>query len=576
MALESQSWRTFPPIEVTAPVMALLATGDGLYAGGLGGVTHYTPEEGWRPLLGGLPLRAVTTLAQTGSVLLAGGDGGVALSADGGQSWRSGTTPTGTATVAAIAVSAVHGEGGTILAGTIGSGILRSTDNGQSWESANFGLGSHEVPALTWTTGEAFLAATAAGLFRSPNGGRAWRAIPATAGRVFVALTLTPEGTIIAVPEIGPPWVSAGELTDWEPLGDIGDDTQASAVIALADGALLLGTANRGLLRSVDEGSTWAEAVPSSVLCFAVDEPHLYAGSETGVLTSEDSGQRWNDLPTPPLHDLRQLQIVHGTPLVSGSGSQPMRFVESQGWRACPETPLPLLGLFLAPDGTLFASSPDGLFLSRDGCQTWLEVITGREGTTWQMTFDSNGRIWAALTGDGALLRSRDGGSSWERLPSPFGVLPLIALQLIPGAIGQGDELVAVTYDERQQAAAIWRSQDGGAEWSRGSNIPTPWPVAIGSHTPPLLTVGNAITVRQVDGTWRQTALADRGVRQVTSNSRVILALGTAALWRSDDGGITWGQDDLGLPIDQVLDIALDGETLYALMSGGRLWSRQL
>ena len=92
------------------------------------------------------------------------------------------------------------------------------------------------------------------------------------------------------------------------------------------------------------------------------------------------------------------------------------------------------------------------------------------------MTFLPDGAGWAGLTTDGALLRTGDSGQTWERLGAPFGVLPLVALQAIPGADASSPSLTAATYDGRQQAVALWRSDDGGAHWRRGETRSPPGP----------------------------------------------------------------------------------------------------
>jgi hypothetical protein len=70
--------------------------------------------------------------------------------------------------------------------------------------------------------------------------------------------------------------------------------------------------------------------------------------------------------------------------------------------------------------------------------------------------------------------------------------------------------------------------------------------------------------------------MGGEGVRRVVGSGRLVLALTGESLWRSDDAGETWARSELALPTAEVLDIALDGNKLYALLAGGRAWSRDI
>ena len=65
------------------------------------------------------------------------------------------------------------------LAGTLEDGVFSSTDRGGRWGAWNFGLFDLNVLCLalspTWTRDETVYAGTETGLYRSTNGGRAWR-----------------------------------------------------------------------------------------------------------------------------------------------------------------------------------------------------------------------------------------------------------------------------------------------------------------------------------------------------------------------------------------------------------------
>jgi photosystem II stability/assembly factor-like uncharacterized protein len=565
-------WRHFPGIDLPSPVVALLASQDNLWAGGFGGVARYTEKEGWVLHGAGLALRSVTALAHACGSLVAGGEGGIARSLNGGLSWQQCSIPGNIGTVTDLALSPRFQEDGTALAATLDNGILRSTDSGQSWQLSSFGLQSPEVAAIAWGTDETVIAATPSGLFRSPNAGRAWRILASTENTAFAALAAVADGEMVAASDSGPLLLSSQNLTHWSAVGDLPVDIRTSAVLAFGEGRLALATANHGILLSVDDGGTWSAVLRETALSLAADDSQLFAGTAAGVLMSQDGGETWTDLPPPPLYDLHRTQIVAGLPVISGTNSPAVIHDPAAGWRVLSTTPLPLAGLFASCQGALLASTPQGLFRSEDRGGSWQVVVPGAAGCVTQMTFDAEGRGWAGVTQDGALLRTEDDGRTWTRLAAPFGVLPLVALQ----AHARPGSLVAATYDDRQHAIALWRSLDSGVRWRRGADAFTPWPVVATWGSPPVVTVGNVIAVQQPDGMWHRTAVGEMGIRRVVGSGALLVALVGDGLWRSDDHGAAWSRDDMGLPLAQIADIALAGKTFYALLGGGWLWSRQI
>ena len=480
----SGEWRHSPRIDLPSPVLTLLTSQDGLWAGGFGGVARYTDTDSWTLLTAGLTLRSVTTLAHAGSSLLAGGVGGIARSLHGGLSWQQCSLPGSVGTVTDLALSPRFEEDGTALAATLDNGILRSTDSGQSWQPSSFGLQSPEVAAITWGTDETVVAATPSGLFRSPNAGRAWRVIAPTADTGFAALAAVGDGEMVAAPDTGSLLRSSQNLTQWSPVGDLPVDVRTSAVLACGDGRIALGTADHGILLSLADVRTWSAVSGETALSFAADETQLFAGTAAGVLTSQDGGETWTDLPPPPLHDLRRIQVIDGLPVICGTSSPAVVNHPAGGWSTLSTMPLPLTGLLASPLGALLASTPHGLYRSDDRGGTWPAVVPGTAGCVTQMTFDAEGRGWAGVTPDGGLLRTEDEGRTWKRLAAPFGVLSLVALQALSGS------LIAATYDERQHAVAIWRSEDAGERWTRGTDTFTSWPVVATCDSPPVVTAG--------------------------------------------------------------------------------------
>jgi photosystem II stability/assembly factor-like uncharacterized protein len=342
-------------------------------------------------------------------------------------------------------------------------------------------------------------------------------------------------------------------------------------MIGLTDSKVLMSVPGSGTFQSLDGGKTWQQVLKQAAICFAAGTESMYAG--LGDFQPYDVVELIRDsvqpLPPPLLHDLRLLTLVNQVPVVAGLHSG--AFI----WRKKIWQPLleegAVTALVQAPDGSLIVSCEQGLLRSVDVGKTWQTVLEGESGVVARLTFRSDGQGWAA-SGDGArLLHTRDNGKSWVMLNPPFGVLPLAALQ------ATNHELIAATYDARQQIAQIWYSLDSGETWKRGVEAQTPWPIVTVAGHPPLLTLGGVIFVLHPKGNWVQyTIRPGAGVRRVAGRSTLILALTTHGLFRSTDRGKAWSEEPDCPPVAEVLDLMIGEDRLFLLLTGGRVWSRPL
>lgn len=559
------TWREFPPIEIEAPVLALAAVEDSLWAAGLGGVANFR-DNNWHLQLAGLKLSAVTALASAGGWLHAGGPEGIARSTINGTAWSMAQISGSVHPVNVILPSPNFSNDRTLLAGTFGGGVLRSDSAGQAWKPANFGLQNYEVNTLTWRADDTVLAATADGLYHSPNGGRAWKSAAGSEGKAFVAVTFLADGSAVAALETGELIRSTDAGVNWKPydISSLPKEVQVMGLFADPHGGLYLATST-GTYFLINEKCR--KVTPASALSLAATEDRTFFGMPDGILFAGSS--QTTKLPTPPLHDLRNLFVVRHRPHVSGVQSGLLAFTET-GWQELDGVPVPLTLATSAPDGSLLVSGPEGLLRSQDNGQTWESLVAGTEGMVAYMTFRRDGFGWAASADGSRLLCSPNYGRVWKPLPTPFGVLPVVALQAAEGV------LMAATYDARRKVIQFLYSHDEGKTWQRGAESRSDWAVVATCRKPAVLTAGQLLFIYQKDGTWSQVRLTGESgeIVRVASDGKTLLALTTTRLIRSTDLGQTWTQVT-DLPCDKaILDIDVAYDTLYVLFSEGRLWSR--
>lgn len=566
-------WHAFPPMTLPTPILALAPAEDGLRAAGMGGIARLRDDETWQLQIAGLPLRSLTALAWADGLLLAGGIGGLARSTDRGHSWQQATVEEPFASITAFAVSPQFSREQTILAATVNSGIMRSEDGGQKWLAANFGLQTFEINALLWNEGERVLAGTIDGIYRSTNGGRAWHLVRGTEGLVVVALATLPDGMMVAALEEGGMLASTDGGAHWEAHGELPTNVSSSSLWTTPRGTLLLSSSEQGLLRSTSMGREWAQVLDDLVLSYAVAGTRLYAGTTTGVSVSDDDGQSWRALPTPPLGDVQHLHLLGKQLLCSGMQAGLLR-AEQDGWQPVDSLPSLLTSVF-ARRQALFVASAQGLQRSDDGGHNWQTVIAGENGNVSRLTLRADGHGWAG-SGDGVrLLRSRDGGTHWQVLAAPFGVLSLV------GLLATSDLVVAATYDTRLLSGQIWVSSDEGEHWRRVIDVQPLLSPIIFHDTPPLIALSNRILFPSSlhADRWRTISLDEQKygqIRCVTGKPHLLLVLTTTGLFYAVDGGTNWTRVDLGLPLEEVWDVALADDTLYILLAGGRVRSCRL
>ncbi len=232
--------------------------------------------------------------------IFVGLSGGILYTRDAGQTWYSGKVPSPPPVIACLAVSPNYMQDGIVLAGSMEDGVLRSADRGQSWSAWNFGLLDLGVMCLAispdFADDETVFAGTESSLFRSMNGGRAWREVEMPSG--------------------------------YDPVMSLACSPDFSQQPGRG-GVLFAGTESQGLYRSLDRGKNWqkvgegllegiiqnlylAQSASGSLDCLAVADGKTYL--------SRDQGDTWcpvwedHTLLQPAVAALAKDGLQPGTP----------------------------------------------------------------------------------------------------------------------------------------------------------------------------------------------------------------------------------------------------------------------
>jgi photosystem II stability/assembly factor-like uncharacterized protein len=315
-----------------------------------------------------------------------------------------------------------------IYVGTIGEGLWRSTDEGETFTRASDGMFVEcHVRALAVHPRDprVLYLGNELGLFRSNDGATTWSRVGSPLnGKQIWSLLLLPHN-----PEV-----------------------------------ILAGTCPSQIFRSADGGQSWAEAKVNIVqecpriihtrvtalLGDLEDAETVWAGVEIdGLFRSRDQGRTWQPygqgLSSRDIHALaivarngrggRMLAATNNDLNLSTDGGEswrPLQIGKSMPWSYCRALAQP-------------AGQPEVILLGNGDGPPGSAGAVGRStdaGSTWQparMPGQANSTIWNfavhaakpslvfASSVSGEVYRSRDGGTSWEKLPREFGEIRALA-----------------------------------------------------------------------------------------------------------------------------------------------------
>ncbi len=342
-----------------------------------------------------------------------------ALSSARAQEWERVNSPYGS--IRAV-ITTVHK---TIIVGT-GKGIILSIDKGNHWTSSNEGIGDKSIYCLA-KTGDIIFAGTLHGVYRSLDDGKSWVKTPLPDSTYRVLMT-SPQGRVFARMEEGDLYSTSDIGKHWAALHvgiSIGDEKllkNIATVVMDGNGNLIFPLDSCTLLMSADDGATWKKIIvggiePREWLRITAKGDNIIVGTwQHGLTRSSDDGATWKRLNPPK----GNISIVDYTP---------------------------------AGNVFLDVHNPDGKYESSDNGTTWHPIsspfwIVSSDG------YDGDTILAVARIDEGsALIRSVDGGISWNSLFSSFHDVTVIG-------VDPAGELYAGT-----EWCGAYKSGDEGATW---------------------------------------------------------------------------------------------------------------
>ena len=299
----------------------------------------------------------INSLAVNDSVIIA--TSGVCLfkSTNNGYSW---VQDFSTASIGGGNYCAVN-SGSSLFVGTYNS-IFRSNDNGESWTLAITGLCAMKITCFAASNGKLFAGGWGGGIYTSSDNGESWT-------HDYLSFTWAPNITALAV---SPTMAGTGYPN------------------------IYAGSVGQGVFMSSDNGQIWSEMsngldkrINALVVHPTTDSFILFAGTQTGVFVSVDSGKSWT---ADGLKDTVVWSLAVNDSCLF-AGTSPWRYSDTSqsysnlggvfsstnwgaSWNPSGLSYHEIFSLTFA-NGNLIAETPEeGFFVSTDGGQSWATLNT--------------------------------------------------------------------------------------------------------------------------------------------------------------------------------------------------------
>jgi len=390
------------------------------------------------------------------------------------------------------------------------AGIFKTVNGGTSWTHADVGLTDHVVDAL-WldqANPKTLLAGTElTGIFRSTDGGGQWNpvktgALGSTSAFLQVGTTLyaaTAQG-IASSPDNGATW------------SIIKNTAPAAAKAIVAGGSLIYVGLNNGQVL-INSSGVWTSSSPSAnpVSSIAINPSNAqYAfvaewgnNPNPGVYVTQNAGATpWNLLNTSPCNGAVQvLAFDSNSTLYAGCNFSAWKSTSlGANWTPMPSASFDIRVIipdFAGKPGNIAIGSDQGLFLSKDGGNTW-QSLNGNIKSSILTGLAVHGSTILTAAQDFETVSSLNGGKSWTNGGS--------------GALGEDGSVLFnpgnYKYAYFFTTSGFDYSTDGGKTFTFASQLPaTEFPQYSGDGDLIAVDAKNPSTmyVAAVDGVFKST-----------------------------------------------------------------------
>jgi subtilase family serine protease/photosystem II stability/assembly factor-like uncharacterized protein len=489
------------------------------------------------------------------------------------------------------------------------------------------GVVSQVVVAPT-TPPTLYIAAYAAGLFKSTDRGDTWAHLPLSTWIRALAVDPTAPDTLYAGEYGHSLWKTTNGGTSWTSMHWFPSEVWSVAIDPHAPGIVYVGTAS-AVYKSTDGGATWGDELlsvayiqavaalpttPTTVLA-ATNYGGLYWSTNGGVdwnlatvnggpsssanvtsftlhpttaatvyaaggdaFRSTDGGATWTTIPGVYTHTLA-IDPTTPTTLYAGSagGANSLKSIDDGAtWTPMTVPTTTVLAVDPETPATIYAGTTRrGMFKSTDAGDTWAAAnsgLTAAEIRALAVDPVEPSRLYAASYYNGLFL-SADRGATWRQLdnfhPAVVVVAPSSPSTVYAGGCNAGTD----------GPGMLKRSTDGGDTWvDSDTGIICLVTLTIDPTDPATLYAGTYHgLMKSIDGgqswtTWSATAPIMRQMAVDPMAPATMYATTASGVSKSIDGGLTWAPKGLGDAAFSVAVVPGAPSTVYVGNCGGGVW----
>ncbi len=428
--------------------------------------------------------------------------------------------------------------------------LYLTTTGGKQWNKvAELGNEEDVISALLFLENSAFAGTTSGKLFFSADTGRTWASVPLAADSPISRIAANPESPQELYVATGSWYLSS--LAGRPKTGN-------------------------GLFKSIDSGKAF-QAIEAEFSRYLVQDVDVQgetiyvttrsnpdqAGDWEGIFKSEDSGKTWNKIlddrtspfrfdglthlvinPSHPKNiivsismgpDSEQGEIIF---LLSKDGGTTWHKVTTENSEPIQYTH----ELFFAKNGKVFAQDYYRPFMRSDNeGQNWQWSSQGiRESRVHSLEIHpTNRNIVLAGTTDGALHRTFDGGTVWERIATKLSSTYISSMEFYPnttemflyGVSSVTDQQTGRHFGAPGEDTGLYEASDNGKNIRKLGSLP--------ARLIPLN--------RNFVSEDAQLEVYDILIHPVDRNI-LLVATASDGIFRSEDGGTTWQEANTGIP----------------------------
>jgi len=362
----------------------------------------------------------------------------------------------------------IYCHNGKVFATVLGQGVMMSSDNGDTWTSANLNKQAKGYAHLGDTL---YAACIGQGVFASFDGGNTWLdfnsnlpsknlwCMDAHDGHLFVGDT---EGRIYRGNSDGTGWIRTNTPSFLATVGNIG----------ISNGRVLAATHGSDMFYT-DDGNNWTQSTnigTVEIRGMMVEGNNVFIGTDMlGSFLSTNGGASFNSAGSglPEAQWLQSL-LRCGSQIVAGSKDRMyVSFGLGQQWYVPTCLPLDIDVVDLTWDGSImYHVSYDGVLRhSREQGSNWQVLNSPFEGVNYTtLRYHDNGLYLG--TREHGLHFSDDMGETWQ------------AVEALPAAatirrITTTDTIIAVGCED----GSIYLKYNSSEEWQQMEDIPVEGPI---------------------------------------------------------------------------------------------------